>query len=204
MPTFTKEQLPELNQRFRTNLINSLSGVKTAFLVGTADMDGLTNCAVFSSIVHVGANPALLGMISRPNTVARDTIENIQTTGVYTLNIMSTEHYKGVHQTSARYNHDESEFEAIGGINPEYIDGFFAPFVKEAVIKIAMNLAEIHHLNINQTYFTIGEIAAVYIPDELLQEDGNLNYELADILTVAGLETYYSARKIEQLPYAKK
>ena len=71
----TRDDLDELEQRYRANLINSLSGFKSAVLLGSSD--GKTNnLAIISSVVHVGANPPLLGMIMRPHTVQRDSLDN--------------------------------------------------------------------------------------------------------------------------------
>ena len=55
----------------RLNLINSLSGVKPANLIGTKDQNGNENLAIFSSVVHLGSNPALLGFILRPQGEVR-------------------------------------------------------------------------------------------------------------------------------------
>lgn len=57
---FTKQQINELEQRFRTNLINSLSGFKSANLIGTQDKLGNTNLAIVSSVFHLGAHPPLV------------------------------------------------------------------------------------------------------------------------------------------------
>ena len=65
--------------------INSLSGYKSANLVGTADHQGRHNLAIVSSVVHLGAQPPLVGMIMRPDVVERHTLANIRETGWYTL-----------------------------------------------------------------------------------------------------------------------
>lgn len=63
--------ISEMDQRFRTHFINSLTGFKSLNLVGTVNESGITNLAVFSQIVHLGADPSLIGMIVRPASVTR-------------------------------------------------------------------------------------------------------------------------------------
>ena len=64
----------------RLNLINSCMGYKSANLIGTISKDGRPNLAVFSSITHLGSDPALIGFILRPTTVPRHTYSNIKET----------------------------------------------------------------------------------------------------------------------------
>ena len=103
MQQYDHEQILKLEKRFRTNLINSLSGFKAANLVATINTAGLTNMAIFSSAVHIGANPPLLGLVSRPHSVPRHTLENIMATEQFTINHVNSMIYKQAHQTSARY-----------------------------------------------------------------------------------------------------
>ena len=56
-----KTEIQKLNKINRLNLINSITGIKTINLIGTVDKKNVTNLAVFSSIVHISSDPALLG-----------------------------------------------------------------------------------------------------------------------------------------------
>ena len=105
---FSKNDIESFEQRYRANFINSLSGYKSAYLVGTQGKDN-SNLAIFNSVFHIGANPALIGMISRPNSVPRHTLENIRLNKFYTLNHVETSFLKQAHQTSARYESYQSE-----------------------------------------------------------------------------------------------
>ena len=58
---FSKEKIGNLDKIYRLNLINSCTGYKSANLLGTVDNQGNTNVAVFSSITHLGSNPAMIG-----------------------------------------------------------------------------------------------------------------------------------------------
>jgi len=86
MKIFDQKDIENLHHLYRINLINSCSGYKSANLIGTQSKDGQTNLAVFSSVMHLGSNPPLIGFILRPDNVPRHTYENIMETGVYTVN----------------------------------------------------------------------------------------------------------------------
>ncbi|WP_230379907.1 flavin reductase family protein [Kaistella gelatinilytica] len=196
----TKEMISESEKYFRIKLINSLAGIRQVALIGTKSKEGQENVAIFNSVIHLGANPPLFGFISRPDVVERDTLENIKETGTYTINLIDRKWVKEAHQTSARYPKDTSEFEAVG-FTPEYLDGIFPPFVKEAAIKIEMKFEQILNIEINNTIMVIGSIESLQIPENRLSEDGLVNPD--DLLLSGGLDAYYSSQFLEQLPYAK-
>lgn len=98
----TADDIQNMDQRYRVSFVNSLSGFKSANLLGTADSDGATNLAMVSSVVHLGADPAPMGMVTRPRSVARHSVENLVQTGVFTLNHVAAEFVPQAHQTSAR------------------------------------------------------------------------------------------------------
>jgi flavin reductase (DIM6/NTAB) family NADH-FMN oxidoreductase RutF len=186
----------------RTNLINGLSGYKSAHLIGSKSKSGLENLALFSSVIHIGSNPPLMGFIQRPASVDRHTYENILSTEEFTINHVPIEYYKNAHQTSARYSREVSEFEACG-FKPFYSEHFFAPYVQESPIKIGLKLEEVIEIKTNQTILLIGKIYEIYLDPMLIQEDGTIQINNARTILVNGLETYYKAEKIGSLPYAK-
>lgn len=196
----TRDDLDNLEQRYRANLINSLSGFKSAVLLGTSD--GKTNnLAIISSVVHIGANPPLLGMIMRPHTVQRDSLDNIKQQGFYTLNHVNTHWVDKAHQTSARYEQNESEFEAVG-LTPFFSETFSAPFVKESKVKIGLKVAQ--HVNLlNNTEMVIGEIQEVFFDKDALHKDGYLDIEALETASISGLDSYHKSQRLARYAYAK-
>lgn len=197
-----KENITALESHERVLFINSLSGFKSANLVGTANAKQQSNLAIVSSVVHLGANPPLLGMVMRPHSVPRGSLENILSTGVYTLNHVHKDIYKQAHQTSARYPEDVSEFDEVG-FTEQWEDNFNAPFVDESRIKIGMEFREQHTLDINGTEFVIGEIVSIEMPDEIIAKDGFVSLEQAGTVAVSSLDTYHSTQTLGSLSYAK-
>lgn len=199
---FSSADIIQMETRYRAAFINSLTGFKSASLIGTADKMGNVNLAIFSSVFHLGSNPALIGFINRPDSVDRHTLDNILETNVYTINHIDKNIFRQAHQTSARYPKDISEFEATG-LTPEYIDAFKAPFVKESPLKIGLELAERHDLSINGTILVIGKILHVTLPESCMNTDGFVNIENAGSITISGLDTYHTTQKLARLSYAK-
>ncbi|WP_334030784.1 flavin reductase family protein [Alteromonas sp. P256] len=196
----TRDDLDNLEQRYRANLINSLSGFKSAVLLGTTD--GKTNnLAIISSVVHIGANPPLLGMIMRPHTVQRDSLDNIKQQGFYTLNHVNTQWADKAHQTSARYEQDESEFDAVG-LTPFFSDTFSAPYVKESEVNIGLKVAQ-HFSLLNNTEMVIGEIQEVFFAKDAIDKDGYLDIEALNTASISGLDSYHSSKRLARYSYAK-
>ncbi|MFM9988061.1 flavin reductase family protein [Flavobacterium sp.] len=194
--------LIEMEKQERVHLINSLGGFKSVCLVGTKNKANQTNLAIFSSIIHIGANPALIGIIFRPAAYERHTLDNILETKFYTVNHINEDIYMQAHQTSARYDKVLSEFDATG-LNTEYKNDFFAPFVKESHIQLGLNFKQKIDLEINNTVLVIGEIIQIYFPENCQNADGFLDLEIAQTITCSGLDSYHKTKKINRLSYAK-
>jgi flavin reductase (DIM6/NTAB) family NADH-FMN oxidoreductase RutF len=202
MQHFALEQILQMEPRYRAAFINSLGGFKSICLVGTKNKNAQSNLAIFNSIVHIGAHPPLMGMIVRPDSVERHTYENIVETKCYTLNHIHENIYKQAHQTSARYSREQSEFLACG-LNEEYKNNFFAPYVKESHIQIGLELKEEIKIKSNATILIIGEVKHVYFPAGAQNQDGFIDLEQCGSLAGSGLDSYHQTTKIARLAYAK-
>lgn len=187
-------------KRQRAQFINSLSGFKSANLIATQDKQGNTNIAIFSSVVHLGASPALVGFIMRPDTGQRHTLDNIIETQFYTINQVSERFYQQAHQTSARYPKDDSEFD-MTGLQCDRINN--VPFVKESALKYVVKLKEILPIPLNNTQMVIGEITDVLCEEKALKEDGYIDIEALQTVTVSGLDSYHTSQRLSRLNYAK-
>lgn len=199
---FRTEDLEHMEQRFRTSFINSLSGFKSIALIGTMNPEGQHNLAVFNSLVHIGASPALMGIIVRPDSADRHTLNNIRQTGFYTINHIHSGIYRQAHQTSARYPENSSEFEATG-LTPVLLTAFPAPFVAESRIRLGMELADILPIPLNGTHLVIGKIIHISVPENCICSDGYLDIEKAGSLTGTSLDGYHKTSRLERLTYAK-
>ena len=139
MIEFSSDDLDQMHHLYRINLINSCSGYKSANLIGTKSKDGISNVAVFSSITHLGSNPALLGFFLRPTTVMRNTYHNIKTTGKYTINHIYDDILDDAHHTSAKYNGNISEFD-VTNLTEDYKTNLLLHLLKAHLYKWKCNL----------------------------------------------------------------
>ena len=199
---FTTDNFDSWERFYRANFINSLTGYKSASLIGTINLKGVPNLAIFSSIVHLGANPALIGFINRPIQSSPHTLANIEATGAYTINHIHVSFIEKAHQTSARYDDNINEFEAVG-LTPEYFDHSKVPFVKESIIKYSMTLEEIVPIKLNNTFLVIGKVKSVSLDPALISEDGFIHIEKANSIASNGLDAYYAPNLINRYQYAK-
>lgn len=198
----TKSDIENTPRIKRLNIINSVTGIKPANLIGTKSADGHSNVGIFSSVVHLGSDPALIGFIFRPqHEKPRDTYLNIKETGFYTINHVPADKVQNAHFTSAKFPKEISEFERCG-LTEEYINGFLAPFVKESPLKIGLKMVEEITIPSNQTILMIGSIEQLVFPDEVMMESGQLDLEQLTTAGISGVDSYYSVRKLAQFKYA--
>ncbi|GAA3515693.1 flavin reductase [Aquimarina addita] len=200
---YTKAEIEEMDSVKRLKIINAVSGIKPANLIGTISGQGETNLAIFSSVFHLGSSPALVGFIMRPvGEVPRHTYENIMQNGEYTINHIHQSFTKNAHYTSAKLDRKISEFEKCNLIE-EYITGFKAPFVKESKLKIGMRFVQAIDIPLNGTILMIGEIRHLILPDGCMDDHLDIDLSSMDTVGISGLNTYYSLKKILEFPYAR-
>lgn len=201
MAVFTEIDWAERKDRYWANFFNTLSGVRSSVLVGTTNLQGQHNLAIFNSLVHLGANPPLLGFILRPTTVPRDTYENILTQKCYTLNHISESMFDAAHQTSAKYESDVSEFMATG-LTPQFDDQNNAPFVKESPIKMLMEFQE-EHLVVNGTRLIVGQVKEVILNDAIIEVDGSIKVADEHLVATSGLYNYHRFSFLKKKSFAR-
>lgn len=202
LKTLSFDDIQNLDKRYRTQLINCITGVKSVNLVGTKNKENQTNVAIFNSVIHLGSHPPLIGFIQRPTSVDRHTFSNIMESSFYTINSVTEDISMQAHQTSARYSREESEFDETS-LDSEFIDDFYAPFVKDSPVKIGMQLEDIIHIPTNDTKLIVGKVTQLHIDEAFLQDDGHFALEDLPIVGGVGLDTYVQTKKWERYSYAK-
>ena len=198
---FSKQDILNISRIKRLNLINSITGIKPANLIGTVSKDGHTNLAIFSSVIHLGSNPALIGFMTRPDKkVRRDTLNNILETNYYTINHVHQNFIEQSHKTSGKYNKEVSEFDMCN-LTEDYLFDFPAPFLKESKIKMGLKLQNIINITDNQTKLILGLIEHIYIDDIALEDNGDINLQIINDVGIGGLNNYYKLEKVAHYPY---
>ncbi|WP_298301619.1 flavin reductase [Hydrotalea sp.] len=202
MQHFDQQTISGMERFYRANLIQSITGFKPACLIGTISPERNPNLAIFSSIVHMGSNPALIGYINRPLTAAPHTLANIQVTQVYTINHIKASFVAKAHQTSAKYEAHINEFEATG-LTMQFMPEIIAPFVEESNIQYALQLVEVVPIKHNDTFLVIGKITDIFLKDVLPEADGFIDIDKAGSLACLGSDTYCNGNIIQRFQYAK-
>ena len=195
MIRLNKVDIEKTNRVRRLNIINGVSGIKSANLIGTSSQKNGSNLAIFSSVIHIGSDPALLGFITRPTTdVPRNTYTNIQDTGFFTINHIHESFIEKAHYTSAKFDSGVSEFKECG-LTEEYLYDFPAPFVKESRLKIGMKFVEEVAIKSNGTKMIIGEIQELIMPEDCLDDKGYVRLDRLFDVGIGGLNSYYSSKE---------
>ena len=198
-----KDGIQQLEKFNRINLMNSITGISPANLIGTISNDSIENLAIFSSIVHIGSNPPLMGFILRPTKKnRRDTYENIIETNKFTINHITSDMVERSHYTSVKFHKNESEFQKCR-LTAEYLNNFQAPYVKESYAKVGLELEDIQSIKSNGCRLIIGRVERLYVPDSAIYKNGNIQLDLSNSIGVGGLNTYYSLDKIAEYPYVR-
>ena len=197
------EDIKKLEKTKRLKLINSITGVKPANLIGTKNKGGISNLAIFSSVVHLGSKPPLLAFVTRTSKdVNRNTLNNILETKYYTINQIQKEFVKNAHYTSAKFNENISEFEMCK-IEQENIDDFFAPFVKKSNLKIGMKLKEIIPIKSNDSTLVVGQVMKIIINKSFLKNDFMFDLEKSGSIAIGGLNEYFTIKNLDHFPYVR-
>ncbi|MFM8241214.1 MAG: flavin reductase family protein [Crocinitomicaceae bacterium] len=197
-----KSYFETLSKVSRLNLINSCMGYKSANLIGTVSKDGVTNLAVFSSITHLGSDPALLGFILRPTTVPRHTYSNLRELGYFSVNAISESFIRSAHQTSANYPKEVSEFEETG-ITVEWKQGVTVPFVDQSPVQLLCKYLNEYTIHENGTLHVIASIEKIYVNESMLSDDYWIQLDKGGVVSINGLDGYAKTELLERLPYAR-
>tara|TARA_R110002126_G_scaffold7209_3_gene35737 strand:- start:946 stop:1584 length:639 start_codon:yes stop_codon:yes gene_type:complete len=187
----------------RLNLINSCTGYKSANLIATKSIDGKSNIAIFSSVTHLGSDPALIGFIVRPTTVPRDTYKNIKETGYFTVNHVTESMIADAHHTSANYDTGVSEFEKTN-LEEEYKENIKVPFAKGSPIQLYCKYINEYYIKENDTIHVIASIENLFFEENLRHDDGWLQIDKGNVVALNGLDGYCLPKLIDRFQYARK
>jgi flavin reductase (DIM6/NTAB) family NADH-FMN oxidoreductase RutF len=202
MKYYSINEINSWDRFYRANFINSISGFKPVSLISTIHKSGIPNLAVFSNIVHLGADPALIGFINRPRQAAPHTLSNIEHSGFYTINHIHPSFVAKAHQTSAKYDEGISEFDAVG-LTPEFREDFQVPYVLESFVKYGLSLSEIIPIKENGTFLVIGKLMHAYVKESIVEQDGFIDLSKAESMVSLGIDGYTGTGSITRFKYAK-
>ena len=202
MRKFTKDELSSMSKVPRLNLLNCITGYKSANLIGTLSENGTLNVAIFSSVTHLGSEPPLIGFILRPTTVPRDTYKNIKETGYFTVNHITSDMISDAHHSSASYEEPISEFDKTY-LEPEYIANHQTPFVKGSPVKLYCKFLNEYIIKENGCLHIIASVEELYVDENLLHDDNWIQLDRGNVVTINGLDGYAVPKIVDRFNYAR-
>lgn len=203
MKQISKDTISLMGKVERLNLINSCTGYKSANLIATKSVDGKSNVAIFSSVTHLGSEPAMIGFIMRPTTVPRDTYKNIRETGFFTINHITVDMIADAHHTSANYELGVSEFDKTN-LEEEYKNDIAIPFVKGSPVQLHCKYLNEYFIEENNTIHVIASIENLFFDENLRHEDGWLQIDKGNVIALNGLDGYCLPKLVDRFQYARK
>jgi flavin reductase (DIM6/NTAB) family NADH-FMN oxidoreductase RutF len=203
MKHISKDQISQMEKIERLNLINSCTGYKSANLIATKSVDEKPNVAIFSSVTHLGSEPALIGFFMRPTTVPRDTYKNIRETGFFTVNHITIDMIADAHHTSANYEVGISEFDKTN-LEEEYKNDIEIPFVKGSPVQLYCKYVNEYYIKENDTIHIVASIENLFFDKNLQHEDGWLQIEKGNVIALNGLDGYCLPKLVDRFQYARK
>lgn len=192
---YRPEEWAAWSDRYRAQFFNSLYGGRLVAMLCTETEQGANVCPV-SQILHVGASPASVGILLRPESDRHQTRALLDAKRPTSLHWMPSEKLHEAHQCSAAYPAHASEAEAVGWT--------FHPYpmssLEEALISVQLDWKETHPLfNGTALYvFHLTSIQTSIVP----REDGFWDFQ-GGLLHSQGLDHYGRFESESALPYAR-
>ena len=200
MKKVTAAEIKGFEKHYRTSFINSLSGIRTAFIGITEDDRGRRNAATLSNVTHVGADPAQMSILFRPDNGKRHSLSNYRNQGRITLVCMPFSKSSSVHEVSMNAPEGVFELEIVGESYKEYPE-WAHPLPTAYLYAIELAFVEAFTLN-NGCVYTVGEIQNIALGHDVqVCDQGKVMFKQSPTLAI-GLQQYTGiASDSKHIPY---
>ena len=143
----------------------------------TVSGDGVRNLAPFSFFTVASRNPPMLCISVGPRTSddqpTKDTLDNVEQTGEFVINIVSMPLANNMHESSKTHPPKADEFEAAG-LTPVPCEVVRAPRVEEAGVSMECTLDRM--LPLGSDHLIIGRMVRFHVRDDLYH-NGRIDLE---------------------------
>lgn len=195
------KDLQNLPKNNRLHLLNACVGFKSANLLVSRSSKNY-NVAIFSSVMHLNSDPALIGVVFRLNPTPRNTYMNLKSNAYFTVNQVAESLIIPAHLSSAKYAEDISEFEKVG-LTKEFVDPYSIPFVYGSPIQLYCKYENEYIISESNSVLVVAKIEGIRIQEQLIAEDGWLNLSENGGIAISGLDSYYKTELLHRLENAK-
>lgn len=154
--------------------------------ITTQGHNGIVNAAPFSCYTIVAHKPPMIGVNigSRAGT-RKDTARNIQERKEFVVNIADQSLLLPLHQSSTEYEPDVSEVELLG-LEATASDIIATPRLAAAPVSLECTLHSVIPFGETGAEFYVGEVVAIHVRDDLIQNGKIETQNLNPICRLAG------------------
>lgn len=168
--------------------------------VGTVSPAGVTNVAPFSFANGIASKPPVLmvALTPRRDGTPKDTLRNAVDTGEFTVNIVDEALMQAMHDASAPYPPDVSEFDALGiGLRPSV--RIRAPGVDGAPATFECRLRQVIPVEGTTATMLLGDVLLYRVRDDLLDAEGFVDVARMGPVGRLGPDQYTVVRDVKRL-----
>jgi flavin reductase (DIM6/NTAB) family NADH-FMN oxidoreductase RutF len=138
--------------------------------VSSMSPDGVLNLAPFSFFNAVCSNPpTVMFSAGSREGVAKDTVQNVKSSGEYVINVVNEELVEPMNLSSGEYPSEVDEF-ALTGLTSVPSVKVGAPRVAEAPISMECRLSQVIPVGREGYYMVLGEVVHFHIKDEIYDQ----------------------------------
>ncbi len=171
-------------------LLASLVVPRPIAWVSTRGQDGSVNLAPFSFFNAVGDQPpTVMVSIGRRRGAPKDTLRNIEETGVFVVNFVSQDLSAAMNVTSGDWPYGDSEF-ARAGLSLAPGDAVDAPRVAQARAALECRLSQVVPVQGTTYTMVLGQVQCFHLAEGLLRPNGTADPAALNALGRLGGDEY--------------
>ncbi len=169
-------------------------------LVSTVGDEGMLNVAPFASTGILSYNPSIIYIgISSRNGYKKDTLQNIEFSGEFVINICDEDLAEAMNKTAVDYPPHVNEFE-VSGLTPIESEKVKAPRVKESPVSFEIKVIYMLQFGkiTNLRHVVVGEVLFIHMRDELYVNN-NIDVRKKKTIAHCGNEIYCRTNDLFEL-----
>ncbi|MCU5772954.1 flavin reductase family protein [Erwiniaceae bacterium BAC15a-03b] len=173
--------------------LNAIIGPRPIGWISSVSADGERNLAPYSFFNCFNYHPPIIGFAS---SGWKDSVQNITQTGEFVWNLATRPLAEAMNESSASLPHGEDEF-SFAGLTPLAASYVKASMVAESPVNFECKLTQcIQLLDADggeiPTWLVLGEVVAIHIDSELLEQGIYQTAKAQPILRAGGPSAYYA------------
>jgi flavin reductase (DIM6/NTAB) family NADH-FMN oxidoreductase RutF len=188
----------------RYNPFKAIVSPRPIAWISSQDTKGNANLAPYSFFNGMQDVPPIIGFGSGPDKVGidepKDSLTNIQETGVFCVNIVSDDLKNKMNTSSQHFPHGTDEFE-IAGLEKAQAQTIACPYVAQSPVTLECELHDIITLP-GTSKWVIGCVTAIHINDDVIV-DGKVDVTLYQPVARLGYKDYATISEVYELERPK-